>query len=529
MASATLYTLPVELQALILKFQFTLSRRLSYLVRFLAHRSGRDPWDGPILFEWIEWDPHSPSLFPYNSASVCKLWRDILAAIPECWTRVVFDVAKDPAPFIDVFLWSNALTDIEVFVFNSSEIPDIAQESHRNLEYDRVSRIVQALVPHIHRCKSVTIDINYSSCLPFPTIFFRHDLPNIENLSLISRVDDIIPGNHPSTVVENTDPPLAMSFPKLKVLSLTGFWFMYLALTAKSPDWFSQVKFAQFRSLHVSQFAFLEIGHYTMKNFVLCLSKFTGCTSYDLRDLSLSYAFNIVDVNFEEEAFEIKGNIHFQSVSHDFLSHFYAISSIPQYQDLSISFTACQIPRLPEFLPNESLVLTNIDGRSIRNILRVWDGYSLEIRSCPSFNDTFITWLGTELDHKVKWSELPIKVFRLQRLMSLRIEDCSNFTSARLCAFVEARNDAAFPQRCDHPLNWLKVQGRVPALPDQNKALFLQNARMTEVDWQTVDENGETEKFTTHPMVQQNLDMLYVSVLGPRSFDVLMLLVFHII
>ncbi|KDR77430.1 hypothetical protein GALMADRAFT_155377 [Galerina marginata CBS 339.88] len=513
MASAALYTLPVELQALILKFQFALSRRPAEpLLRYVADGPLRfkwireDPWDSnePLCFNWIEGDLRSTSLFPYNVASVYKLWRDILAEIPECWTRVVFDVAKDPAPFIDVFLWSKALTDIEVFVFNSSETPDAAQESHRDLEYDRVSRIVQALVPHIDRCKSVTIDITYSSCLPSPTIFFRQDLPNIEKLSLNSRVDDIIVGNPLWTVVGNTGPPLAKSFPKLKALSLTGFWFMYLALTAQSPDWFSQVKVADRMPLHVSQFAFLEIGHYTMENFVLCLSKFTGCGYHHLRDLSLSYAFNNADINFEEEAFEIKGNTHFQSVSYDFLSHFYAISSIPEHEDYSVLFTACQIPRPPEFLPSGylSLVLTNIDGCSFRNILRVWDGYNLVICSCPSFNDTLITWLGAEIDYKVEWSELPIKVFRLGRLNSLIIEDCSDFTPTVLCAFVEARNNGAevspLPQLCEESINRLEVIGRVPALPDQNKTWFLRNAKTTRVTWKTVDENGNTENFTTY-------------------------------
>ncbi|KDR77429.1 hypothetical protein GALMADRAFT_245623, partial [Galerina marginata CBS 339.88] len=468
-------TLPFELHALILRFY----RPLHFL-------------------KWIEGDLRSPTLSPYNAAFVCKLWRDILSEFPECWTRVVFDVAKDPTPFIDVFLWSNARTGIEVLVFNSSEILDIAQESHRSLEYDRVSRVVQALAPHIHRCKSVTIDITYSSCLPSPIIFFRQDLPNIEKLYLTSRADDIAAGNHPWTVIENTDPPLAKSFPKLKTLSLTGFWFMHLVLSAQSPDWFSH-SVAQLRSLHVSQFAFLETGHYTIENFVLYLSKFTWrtSTSYHLRDLSLSYAFNNTSVDYREEAPEIENSIHFQSVSPGFISHFYAASSLPELEESTISFTTCQIPRIPRFLAHLTLVLTNIDGRSLRNVLKAWDGLELRICSCPSFKDTFITWLGAEIDHKVEWSELPIKVLRLVRLMSVSVDDCSNFTPSVLCAFVEARNNGAVSSRlCDQPLTMLEVMGRVPALPDQSKAWFLRNAETTTVRWQMVDENGKREIFT---------------------------------
>ncbi|KDR74912.1 hypothetical protein GALMADRAFT_567402 [Galerina marginata CBS 339.88] len=235
---------------------------------------------------------------------------------------------------------------------------------------------------------------------------------------------------------------------------------MHLALAALHPGWFSQVKVAHLMSLHVSQFAFLEIGHYTVENFVLCLSKFKGCVYRHFRDLSLSYTFTNAEISYEEEAYKIDGDFHFQSVSHNFLSLFYAISSTPNYDEGSISFTACQIPTIPQFLAHDSLAVTNIDECSLRNILMAWDGYDLRIRSCPSFNDTFITWLGTQVDRKVNWKERPIKVFRLESLNSLRIEDCSNFTPAVLWAFVEARDNGALslhPQPCEEPIKWLEV------------------------------------------------------------------------
>jgi hypothetical protein len=57
------------------------------MAQFLGFTPPQEP--DPVIWEWIELDPRSKSIFPFNAASVCKLWHDILAGIPECWTRVV--------------------------------------------------------------------------------------------------------------------------------------------------------------------------------------------------------------------------------------------------------------------------------------------------------------------------------------------------------------------------------------------------------------------------------------------------------
>ncbi|KAF8962850.1 hypothetical protein BDZ97DRAFT_1075269 [Flammula alnicola] len=113
--SASINHLPVELHTSILKFFFS----ISHLMRFL---SIQEYWR---LGRWVYFDQEAPAsskrrpdierelrsilLFPFNVASVSRLWHDILVRIPEYWTQVVFDVANDPTPFLNAFSWSKIL------------------------------------------------------------------------------------------------------------------------------------------------------------------------------------------------------------------------------------------------------------------------------------------------------------------------------------------------------------------------------------------------------------------------------------
>ena len=179
MRTVSLMHLPIELHTSILIFLLSLSRQsASSDSRAMAFSLDFTPPldDDPVIWEWIERDPRSESLFPFNAASVCKLWHDILAGMPECWTRVVFDVVSDPGPFLDAFSWSRNLEKIEVAIFNSS---DYAEDVDEAVENKRILAITRALQPHVHRCRSISFDIIYSSSLPPPNIFFLRGAPNL--------------------------------------------------------------------------------------------------------------------------------------------------------------------------------------------------------------------------------------------------------------------------------------------------------------------------------------------------------------
>ena len=142
--------LPVELHTSILKFFLSflcqsVFAEAQVMVLLLGFTPPLDP--DPVIWKWIERNPCSESLFLFNAASVCKLWHDILAGMPECWTWVVFDVVSDPHDFLDVFSLSRNLEKIEVVIFNSSEYAEDVDEA---LGKKHISAIAQALQPHVH-------------------------------------------------------------------------------------------------------------------------------------------------------------------------------------------------------------------------------------------------------------------------------------------------------------------------------------------------------------------------------------------
>ena len=216
MPAVSLMHLPFELHTSILKFLLSFSLELVWCVTPPMTVTGE--------WYWIERDLRSESLFPFNAASVCKLWYNILAGIPECWTRVVFDLASDPGPYLNAFSWSRNLEKIHVEIFNSSEYGEEVDEA---LENERISVIAQALQHHVHRCRSITINTIYSSSIPSPNIFFLRDAPILYALVLEFHIDNFDASTHPlPPTLGEEQPTFATSFPRLGRLSIPAFWLI---------------------------------------------------------------------------------------------------------------------------------------------------------------------------------------------------------------------------------------------------------------------------------------------------------------
>ena len=291
--TVSLMHLPVELHTSILKFLLSLSRHhiedIFYSTLFNLG-FGFTPPDSdrsdPESWVWIEHDLRSESLFPFNAASVCKLWHNILAGIPECWTRVVFDVASDPGPFLNAFSWSRNLEKIEVAIFNSSEYPDEA------LENKRISAIAHALQLHVHRCGSISIDTIYSSSLPPPNIFFLRDAPNLHELLLEYSIDNFDASTHPSLpTLEEEQPTFATSFPMLHTLLFPAFWLVDMALFAPDSEWLNQL-YSSKMDITIAKFEFPKNGQYSLTNLLSCLCQLKEPSSISLRELTLSYEYS---------------------------------------------------------------------------------------------------------------------------------------------------------------------------------------------------------------------------------------------
>jgi len=380
--------LPVELHTSILKFLLSLSRQSALSeTRMMAHLLGfTPPLDpDPVIWEWIERDLRSESLFPFNAASVCKLWRDILARMPECWTRVVFDVVSDPRPFLDAFSWSRNLEKIEVAIFNSSEY---AGEVDEALEKNCISAIAQALQPHVHRCRSISFDIIYSSSLPPPNTFFLRGAPDLHELLLECRIDDFDASTHPfPPTLEEEQPTFATSFPELFKLSVPAFWLIDMPLFTPDPEWLDQLNTSKM-DITIANFEFPENGQYSLTNLLSCLCRLKNPTSVSLQNLTLSYEYCDHNLDLPDTlnlAYTISADLRFTSTSKDFIAHLFSIAEV--ISDEMLSFEDCEIPNISHLQNAHNIYLENIpddQGLSLRNILAAWEGSRLTIHSCPT-------------------------------------------------------------------------------------------------------------------------------------------------
>ncbi|KDR82972.1 hypothetical protein GALMADRAFT_238682 [Galerina marginata CBS 339.88] len=477
MESSHLKNLPIELHTSILKFVLAITGRFIYSSFPIQEhwKIGRSIYyhsDFPAYGRrrpWIEKDLHATLIFPFNVADVCQLWRDILVGIPEYWHRVVFDVAKDPTPFLNAFSWSKNLEGIEVFIFNSTSI---VQDVDRALESARVFAVTKALKPHIQRCKFIIYHLAYSSSLPPPSIFLSQEMPLLEDLTLDSRVDDIGLVDAPSYTME-----LYNSFPMLKTLWLTGFWFFFLARFSDS-EWLMEFRGAKNMSLQLTQFTFPKHGSFCLPQFMSYLEMMEEAfTSLYLSDLSIDYPHDYSDPR-PEEVFYLSSDMHFNHVSKDFIAQLIAITDLEVTE--SLSFTNCKVPYFKRNPGGDFLTLEGIidddNSNSLRNIVKTWGGHEIFFHACPSLNDEFLLWLASKSKSSSNEFISHRPYFPAPYLSFINISDCPNFSRQALQQLVAIRTANQY----DEGLLSVRVNGGGP-LTEEEKAWFAEKAVNTRI------------------------------------------------
>ncbi|KAF8956829.1 hypothetical protein BDZ97DRAFT_2079566 [Flammula alnicola] len=491
---ASLRDLPVELLSLVFGFIYSSSRKLprhpelSYLSSDSDEEEPTPRRPQPIDPEDMIWDRSDEdcyaSLFPYNVTWVCKMWRDILICVPAYWSRIIFDVADDPSPMLDAFLWSKALR-ISVFVFSSV---DDAPEDEENC---RTNSIISSLRPHIERCTSIVFDVQYASSLPSPTMIFTRKAIRLEELVLACSVDDLSYDLDNRRTTEMTTTTTAeTNFPALHKLSLTGHAFMELQTLGR--DWTSRLKaHPHCLAVYVSHFQFhkeragVDNGN-TFTNFMDLLTPIHQISSICLKNLSMAYRPRRRKL---ESRYNLNTSaLYFDDVSSDFLAEFFrVVEGMPECVRLS----HCSIPPITPSRPLDCwfLVLENIPGStssaidddSFYNILSAWSGSELTVLSCASFDDELLEWLVQQQDGD----------FPADKLMTLGVRDCPNFTADAMRRLVEMRSDKS-KVKPDivggrTVLRELWVDGEGPTLQDEHTEWFIKNAKKTTVRWQEVD------------------------------------------
>jgi hypothetical protein len=303
----------------------------------------------------------------------------------------------------------------------------------------------------------------------------------------------------------------------LIALSIPAFWFIDMALFAPDEKWLNQL-YPLYMDITIAKFEFPKNGQYSLTNLLSCLCQLKKAKSISLRELTLSYEYsghNLDSPNPSNLACTmLSADIHFTSTSKDFIAHLYSIANV--FSDEILIFEDCEIPNISHLQFAGTIYLENIpddQGLSLRNILASWEGSELRIHSCPSFDDTLLSWLGSEgeyLDSEDNGIWLTQTMFPAKHLSSLHVHNCVNFTSPTLVDVIEFRKDAhtAFlvldsDVITDRPLYISSIYSlsvhRGPALTLEAMNWFYATSNEEDsigVSWHTEDDEGEVHVFS---------------------------------
>lgn len=414
----------------------------------------------------------SRKCFPFNAASVCNLWLDILKSYPQYWRHVLIDLADDPAPFLDTFFLfnkKNRHAALSITVFSSVQgslalRKDCKKERAQvSLEGHRARTVFKHLEPSLSRYKNITFDLIYQSSLPPATKFLTLHLPLLTRMSLGCQVhnldDEEIYVDFPQLFF-----PRFNIFPKLVSLSLTGRSFMELSLLGTNwLDGFKDQLTASFE-LRVTHFIFSELAAGEGRNWNQAFTTFVKMlcdTKFLLENIHLSDLF----VDFDPPSRYKSGyqiltqTLDFEGVSGGFLKALFACCSLYDAgEQTDLIFRRCEIPDNAEefFGFPRSLELVDIPFHESDNVIdgtsrtpkehcRVYSAllgfcaHEATLSGCAGVTDDLLNWLGPTGEDIFDEGEVPER-----GMESLLIENCSGFTVGALRSFIMARA-ANFP------------------------------------------------------------------------------------
>ncbi|KAH7908523.1 hypothetical protein BJ138DRAFT_1115784 [Hygrophoropsis aurantiaca] len=389
-----------------------------------------------------------PTLFPYALSSVCVAWRDTMALVPEFWTHLLVIVNLNASKrhymyqyrgcrFTSKFelfahlAWSRNLP-LKVHVVTRYPTTPGVDEQHatRILENRCITDIMQILAPHIHRCCALRFQVIYSSSLP---ILRQHLQRSTWPTRLKELILDCSVADYDSFDAENTTIHEWHPCPSLHTLHLDGRSFRDICSTSKAHNsWLTYLP-----CLHV-----LTISHsripISIAEFFRVLSSRTSPSIWTLKVQDVEFYKDnddagsaLYEFGFSPELIDLK--------SSSLCCFFRALAESPTQVTLTrCSFASIGIIKASELFLREIIAEEDMD---LANALTPWQGHTLNIHSCPAFNDVFLRRMNPEESHLDEiYNHRP---FPACQFWALEISDCRSFSISALQALVRARREAA--------------------------------------------------------------------------------------
>jgi hypothetical protein len=408
---------------------------------------------GPIQVQvWRQGDHelHSPSLFPYAIAAVCSFWRDVMALVPEFWTRLVILVDSTLVPPISVIRshvsWSGDLL-LQIMVTRIDYDRQLVDVQH---ERAQVMSIMNAVLnPSMHRLRGLRFDVMFSSSLPqFPDGFATN---SITDLKLICREDN----GRSLDFWESLTPPVPdQQYHSLHTLCIDGRNYYNNCRTS----FWRTAEFMALKVLIIANYTPLPGESFTSSDFVFPI------TTLNIESLSIinviltpsptplpttSSGRTLCELDFFGiQTFETMAGI---------------IGGLGQ-PDICFTFNRSNIGdfRIPIGGESSGLSLIHIDeDQNMIPLLRCWQGSYVKIFSCDGFDDAVLLDMMASDDAENGCAAGKMKI--------LDIFNSYNFSGALLRRLVHARRHVGRELAC------ICITGFAPEISSEDQQWLFQN------------------------------------------------------
>ncbi|KIJ63780.1 hypothetical protein HYDPIDRAFT_112737 [Hydnomerulius pinastri MD-312] len=425
--------------------------------------------DKPPKVIWKHEEPLLPTLFPFALAAVCCRWCDVLAGVPEYWTRMVVLVDENPTDTITItscLQWSG---DLPLSVTITRANLDPSQHDEGELQRSRI--VYDLHRPHLARIESLTVSVLHSSALP--DIFTDLDGPagQIETLKLVNVVDDDF------TVTKRTSPKSKgpLDAPLLDALTIRGHCFRDKLLG-------NSLQTSRLINLTSISIAGYRPPDGSTEGLHLWMTLQTLGQLPRLDDLTLA------DIRFDANRRRYTGppislprlhTVAFEKLASVDLKDIHSI--IEGIHLSSTIITDCTVETFTNINSTDYLTFERMSRQDLTLVLDSWFGYVLTLRGSTCVDNQFFREMARDLASAPGGTSY----FAAPNLKEVVITNCDRFSLPALRHWIQQRrrSNAVSSIRDVH------VSGRGPAITEEYAEWFRENLEM--FTWNTVQSDGK--------------------------------------
>ncbi|KAH7909932.1 hypothetical protein BJ138DRAFT_1154145 [Hygrophoropsis aurantiaca] len=404
--------------------------------------------------------------FPYTLAVVCRRWLDLLLSKPRYWKRILIFLSgelRTPLPVI------HACTQ----VFDNSDVYVSVRENHRDKDAHAsesdlsIKAVMQAILPHIHRVKSLYLDLDFSSSLPKIGRDLHGHAGNLQTLQLSCTADD--GSQDKSSEDENTLLPNKFIAPNLRNLHIDGRNFISACTMPDNTSWTRAIQFININNLRpsASEEKFRVISAIEALSLFPCLEKIL------FKNVDMSYDSQR-DIHYGPYRFSRLTELFLENLSAETLAGFRAIDA----RLIQLKINCCEMndPVLPY---SQYLELNGINGtQNVAGTLLHWQGNELSVLGCSVFSDKILQAMSGQSDSED--SEAVAKGMICPGLNCLSIFDCPNFEASELVDMLKCRQQWHEDR---FKIEQVDVNGLGPVLSQEEGTWLTQN--IDDIEWDT--------------------------------------------